>query len=79
MQNRQLIFSPRKPYNLVAERSEANPDLLAFPIWWTILQNSSDAFRPARTRRGFGQKFRIEILNLKTAKNLIKISARTTF
>ena len=35
MQNRQLIFSPRKPYDLVAERSEANPDLLTFPVWWT--------------------------------------------
>jgi hypothetical protein len=31
-------------------------------------QNSSDAFRPARAGRESGQKFRTEILNLKTAK-----------
>ena len=42
MQNRQLIFSPRKPYDLVAERhacrqagSEANSENLKFPVWWT--------------------------------------------
>ena len=38
MQNRQLIFSPRIPYDLVAERSEANPVDLTFPLWWTILK-----------------------------------------
>ena len=38
MQNRQLIFSPRIPYDLVAERSEANLDSLTFPFWWTILE-----------------------------------------
>ena len=38
MQNRQLIFSPRIPYDLVAERGEANPDLLTFPFWWSILE-----------------------------------------
>jgi len=32
MQNRQLIFSPKKPYNLVAERSEANLENLQFPV-----------------------------------------------
>ena len=35
LQNRQLIFSPKIPYDLVAERSEANPDLLTFPVMWT--------------------------------------------
>jgi len=34
LQNRQLIFSPKIPYDLVAERSEANPDLLTFPVMW---------------------------------------------
>ena len=34
LQNRQLIFSPRKPYDLVAERSEASASCLQFPVWW---------------------------------------------
>ena len=38
MQNRQLIFSPRKPYDLVAERSEASPVDLTFPVWWCLLK-----------------------------------------
>ena len=38
MQNRQLIFSPRKPYDLVAERSEATAPCLQFPVWWAILK-----------------------------------------
>ncbi len=38
MQNRQLIFSPRKPYDLVAERSEATAPCLQFPVWWSILK-----------------------------------------
>ena len=33
LQNRQLIFSPKTPYNLVAERSEANQRNLTFPYW----------------------------------------------
>ncbi len=33
LQNRQLIFSPKIPYNLVAERSEANQNPLLFPQW----------------------------------------------
>ena len=32
MQNRQLVFSPEKPYDLVAERSEAAVSTLQFPI-----------------------------------------------
>ena len=31
--NRQLIFSPKIPYNLVAERSEANQNSLTFHFW----------------------------------------------
>ena len=34
LQNRQLLFSPRKPYDLVAERSEATTPCLQFPVWW---------------------------------------------
>ena len=33
LQNRQLIFSPKIPYNLIAERSEANQRNLTFPFW----------------------------------------------
>ena len=40
MQNRQLIFSPKIPYDLVAERSEANPDLLTFPVMCICLTKS---------------------------------------
>ncbi len=34
LQNRQLIFSLKIPYNLVAERSEANPKLLQNSYWY---------------------------------------------
>ena len=33
LRNRQLIFSPKIPYNLIAERSEANPNRLQIPYW----------------------------------------------
>ncbi|MEK7117350.1 MAG: hypothetical protein AAB861_01090, partial [Patescibacteria group bacterium] len=36
--NRQLIFSPKIPYNLVAERSEATPNHLQIPYWCCILK-----------------------------------------
>ena len=35
MQNRQLIFSPKIQYKLVAERSEATSDSLRFSKMWT--------------------------------------------
>ena len=38
LHNRQLIFSPRKPYDLVAERSEATPVDLTFPLWWCLFE-----------------------------------------
>jgi len=38
LQNRQLIFSPKIPYDLVAERSEATAPCLQFPVWWAILK-----------------------------------------
>src|SRR3989338_2225200 len=41
LQNRQLIFSPRKPYDLVAERSEATASCLHFPVWWTVRDSNS--------------------------------------
>ena len=33
LRNRQLIFSPKIPYNLIAERSEANRNHLQIPYW----------------------------------------------
>jgi len=36
--NRQLIFSPKIPYNLVAEQSEANRNRLQIPYWCCILE-----------------------------------------
>ncbi|TSC95468.1 MAG: recombinase [Parcubacteria group bacterium Athens1014_10] len=33
LRNRQLIFSPKIPFNLVAERSEASHQNLTFPYW----------------------------------------------
>ena len=45
LQNRQLIFSPKIPYNLVAERSEANQRNLTFPYWCPGGDSNSQAFR----------------------------------
>ena len=42
LQNRQLLFSPRKPYDLVAERSEATTPCLQFPVWWTYRESNPD-------------------------------------
>ncbi|MBI4087295.1 MAG: recombinase family protein [Candidatus Liptonbacteria bacterium] len=33
LQNRQFVFAPKIQYKLVAERSEANPSNLQFPMW----------------------------------------------
>jgi len=38
LQNRQLIFSSRKPYDLAAERSEAASKSLRFSKMWSILE-----------------------------------------
>ena len=45
MQNRQLIFSPRKPYDLVAESAnsadklrEATASRFQFPLSWSFLE-----------------------------------------
>ena len=37
-QNRQLVFLPEIPFNLVAERSEATYQNLTYEKWWTILK-----------------------------------------
>ena len=48
MQNRQLLFSPRIPYDLVAEPflrqdklREATAPCLQFPVWWTRGESNS--------------------------------------
>ncbi|MBU0637178.1 recombinase family protein, partial [Patescibacteria group bacterium] len=40
LQNRQLIFSPKIPYDLVAERSEASQRNLTFPYWCTCEESN---------------------------------------
>ena len=53
LQNRQLLFSPRKPYDLVAERSEANASCLQFPVWWARRESNPHPLRDtilSRTR-----------------------------
>ncbi len=38
MQNRQLIFSPKIPYDLVAAEGGLVHKNLQFPVWWSILK-----------------------------------------
>ena len=38
MRNREFVFAPKIQYKLVAERSEANPSNLQFPMWCSILE-----------------------------------------
>ena len=38
MQNRQMIFSPRIPYDLVAACGGPVPKNLQIPFWWAILE-----------------------------------------
>ena len=47
MQNRQLIFSPRIPYDLVAEQSEAASNSLRFSKMWSILEIVRTVFAAA--------------------------------
>ena len=46
MQNRQLIFSPKIPYELAAERSEAASNSLRFSKMWSILEIVRTVFAP---------------------------------
>ena len=38
MRNRELVFTPKIEYELVAKRSEANQNSLTFPTWCSILE-----------------------------------------
>jgi len=44
MRNREFVFTPKIEYELVAERSEANPSNLQFPTWCSILELVRTAF-----------------------------------
>ncbi|OGN29580.1 MAG: hypothetical protein A3H54_01640 [Candidatus Yanofskybacteria bacterium RIFCSPLOWO2_02_FULL_41_13] len=33
LRNREFLFAPKNPYDLVAERSEATSESLTFPTW----------------------------------------------
>jgi len=63
LRNRQLIFSPKIPYKLVAERSEANRNRLQIPYWWnytTLLEhflNGTDRLRFAPAERSDAAEF----------------------
>ena len=81
MQNRQLIFSLKKPYELVAERGEANPVDLTFPVWWRILEVVRTHFAAYGGEKSLPRKSEIAAppRRTKTAKEPVKISARTAF
>ncbi len=38
MQNRQLLFSPKIPYDLVAAEGGPVDKNLHFPLWWSIFE-----------------------------------------
>jgi len=42
--NRQLIFSPKIQYNLIAERGEANRNRLQIPYWCPLFENARTFF-----------------------------------
>ena len=41
LRNREFLFAPKNPYDLVAERSEAIAPCLQFPVWWTQGESNS--------------------------------------
>jgi len=38
MRNREFVFTPKIPYKIIAERSEANRNRLQIPYWCSILK-----------------------------------------
>ena len=57
LQNRQLIFSPKIPFNLVASLRSATHKSLTFPYWLRILKLVRTFFAPRFARGGGkGQK-----------------------
>jgi len=55
MRNRQLVFTPKTQYELVAERSEANLSNLQFPFWCSILELVRTHFSGKIPPRKFGK------------------------
>ena len=81
MQNRQFIFAPKIQYKLVAERSEANPSNLQFPIWCSILELVRTHFAACGGEEVPPRKFgkAAEPHRSKPPKSPEKQSARTIF
>src|SRR3989344_1227525 len=80
-QNRQLIFSPKIQYELAAERSEAASKALPFSKMWSILEIVRTVFAACGGEESPPAKFRNRgsAAPIKTAKEPVKISARTAF
>ena len=55
MRNREFVFIPKIEYELVAERSEANPSNLQFPTWCSILKIVRTHFAEKIPPRKFGK------------------------
>ena len=55
MRNREFVFTPKIEYKLVAERSEANPSNLQFPMWCSILELVRTHFSEKIPPRKFGK------------------------
>ena len=55
MRNRRFVFEPKKEYELVAERSEANQNSLTFPTWCSILKLVRTHFSEKIPLRKFGK------------------------
>jgi len=59
MRNREFVFTPKIEYELVAERSEANPSNLQFPTWCEfttkleLFSKIQFSFRPASALKFF--------------------------
>ena len=77
MRNRQFVFTPKIEYQLVAERSEANPSNLQFPTWCSILELVRTHFSEKIPPRKFGKA--AEPHRSKPPKSPEKQSARTIF
>ncbi len=45
LRNREFLFAPKNPYDLVAERSEATSESLTFPTWCACLDSNQGPSR----------------------------------
>jgi hypothetical protein len=81
LRNREFLFAPKTPYDLVAERSEATSESLTFPTWCRILELVRTAFAAAGGEEVPPRKSgkAAEPHEPKPQKNPLKTSARTIF